>query len=165
MRRSKQTQNKRGIGSLLKLLRYVARFKWRILLILLAVLAANLVGLRIPDITGQLVDCMAAPGGVDFSALGWGVLEIVFLALVTFGLSALQNILMLKTAQDLVLSLRLQSFAFFLVGITPCSFSKSAMRCLIICSSSLFLVRPSNSAMYPSLSSNTALVRSVNRDN
>ena len=111
MRRSKQTQNKRGIGSLLKLLRYVARFKWRILLILLAVLAANLVGLRIPDITGQLVDCMAAPGGVDFSALGWGVLEIVFLALVTFGLSALQNILMLKTAQDLVLSLRHDAFS------------------------------------------------------
>ena len=111
MRRSKQTQNKRGIGSLLKLLRYVARFKWRILLILLAVLAANLVGLRIPDITGQLVDCMAAPGGVDFSALGWGVLEIVFLALVTFGLSALQNVLMLKTAQDLVLSLRHDAFS------------------------------------------------------
>ncbi len=111
MRRSKQTQNKRGIGSLLKLLRYVARFKWRILLILLAVLAANLVGLRIPDITGQLVDCMAAPGGVDFSALGWGVLEIIFLALVTFGLSALQNVLMLKTAQDLVLSLRHDAFS------------------------------------------------------
>lgn len=111
MKHTTKTHKKRSIGSLLKLLRYVTRFKWRILLILLAVLAANLVGLRIPDITGRMVDCMAAPGGVDFSALGWGVLEIIFLALVTFGLSALQNVLMLKTAQDLVLSLRHDTFS------------------------------------------------------
>ena len=111
MKQIMQPSRKRGIGSLLKLLRYIMRFKWRILLILLAVLAANLVGLRIPKITGRLVDCMAAPDGVDFTALGWGVVEILLLALVTFGLSALQNVLMLKTAQDLVLSLRHDTFA------------------------------------------------------
>ena len=43
--------------------------------------------------------------------------------------------------------------SFYCGCISPCSFSNSAMRFFIICSSSRFFVRPSYSAIYPSLSS------------
>ena len=112
MNPSKQSETKkRSLGSMRGLLRYVLRFKGRLILIAIAVLTANLIGLRIPDITGQMVDCMAAEGGVDFTLLGWGAGKILALALLTFGLSALQNVLMLKTAQELVLALRHDTFA------------------------------------------------------
>nr|DAV55489.1 MAG TPA: hypothetical protein [Caudoviricetes sp.] len=51
--------------------------------------------------------------------------------------------------------------SFSSMGISPCSCSKAAIRRLIICSSSRFLVRPSYSAIYPSFSSSTGSVRRV----
>lgn len=103
---------RRRVGSLLQLVRYILRYKLLIGSVIVTVLVANLLALLIPQLTGIMVDALdLSNGSIDFSALIQNGLYIVLVSLVVWGLSALQNVLMLKTAQNVVLDLRHDVFA------------------------------------------------------
>ncbi len=106
---------RRRRDSLFQLIRYILRYKWRAFLaVIVAVITANLLALLIPALTGQIVDVLSdgmAKGSVDFVAVGQGALGIAGVAVVSWGLSALQNVMMVKTAQNVVLDLRHDVFS------------------------------------------------------
>ena len=105
---------RRRRDSLFQLIRYILRYKWRLLAVIVAVITANLLALLIPALTGQIVDVLSdgmAKGSVDFAAVGQGALGIAGVAVVSWGLSALQNVMMVKTAQNVVLDLRHDVFS------------------------------------------------------
>ena len=64
---------RRRRDSLFQLIRYILRYKWRLLAVIVAVIAANLLALLIPALTGQIVDVLSdgmTKGNVDFAAVG-----------------------------------------------------------------------------------------------
>lgn len=99
---------KRKIGSLLHLLQYMMRYKFRLLVILLIVIAGNLLALLVPKITGIMVDSLdiMRGGAIDFNSLIQNGIYITLVSVAVWGLSAAQNQLMLKTAQNIVVDLR-----------------------------------------------------------
>ena len=59
--------------------------------------------LLIPALTGQIVDVLSegvSKGSVDFAAVGRGALGIAAVAVVSWGLSALQNVMMVKNGPE-----------------------------------------------------------------
>ena len=54
---------------LLRLWRYLARYRWLLALALLLTLASNLFGLVGPMLSGYAIDAIHGPGDVDFSAV------------------------------------------------------------------------------------------------
>ena len=105
-------KEKRDMSSLLQLIKYMLKYKLQFLVVCIIVIIANLLALRIPYITGLMVDAIGVGiGQVDFSFLLKNAFSILLIALVTWGLSAAQNILMLKTAQSVVLDLRHDVFS------------------------------------------------------
>lgn len=88
------------------------RYKLRFGIVCMIVIVANLLALRIPYITGQMVDAIGlGTGQVDFAFLWKGSFTIMGIAVLTWVLSVIQNQLMLKTAQSVVLDLRHDVFA------------------------------------------------------
>ncbi|MEG1828612.1 MAG: ABC transporter ATP-binding protein [Cellulosilyticaceae bacterium] len=110
--RKEKTLEKKKADSLMQLLRYLFKYKFYILIICVLVIVANLLALRIPYITGLMVDAIGlGPEKIDFNFLIKGGLTILLIAAATWGLSIAQNLFMLKTAQNVVLDLRRDVFA------------------------------------------------------
>lgn len=106
-RKEKDPVQKRRIGSLFQLFRYIMHYKWQLLAVLVVVVASNLIALLIPKISGAMVDTIDVKDfAIDFSALLQGAMYILLISAAIWGLSALQNVLMLKTAQNMVVDLR-----------------------------------------------------------
>lgn len=98
---------KQKYGALLQLLRYLMRYKLRLTIVLVVVLLSNLAGLLIPKVTGDMVDCLdLGKGQIDYSSLWKNAVVIILVALVVWVLSAVQNRMMLTTAQRMVTQLR-----------------------------------------------------------
>lgn len=81
-------------------------YKGRMAVVLLLVAAGNLAALLVPRITGDMVDSLDLPNGVDFTALLHGGLLLAAAAVLVWALSAAQNRLMLSIAQSMVVDLR-----------------------------------------------------------
>lgn len=98
---------KRKIGSLLHLLQYMMKYKLRLLLIVIIVIAGNLLALLVPKITGIMVDSLnITTGNINFEGLIQNGIYILIVSVIVWGLATLQNQLMLKTAQNMVVDLR-----------------------------------------------------------
>lgn len=99
-------------ASFKQLLGYLWRYKCKFAIVCVIVVIANLLALRIPALTGEMVDAMSGGAGkVDFQSIFSGAVMILVIAMVTWLLSVLQNRLMLKTAQGMVLDLRHDVFS------------------------------------------------------
>ena len=117
-RKEKDPVQKRRIGSLFQLFRYIMHYKWQLLAVLIVVVASNLIALLIPKISGAMVDTIDVKDfAIDFSALLQGAMYILLISAAIWGLSALQNVLMLKTAQNMVVDLRHDVFELSLIHI------------------------------------------------
>lgn len=102
---------KRSFGSLLHLFKYIFRYKAMFLCVLAAVIISNLMALMIPRLTGVIVDALnLGKGHIDFGLLLRNALYIVLISLGTYALSVIQNALMLRTAQSVVVDLRRDLF-------------------------------------------------------
>ncbi|MDL2234303.1 ABC transporter ATP-binding protein/permease, partial [Ruminococcaceae bacterium OttesenSCG-928-L11] len=107
-----KTVTKRRIGSLLGILKYMLHYKKSIAVILIAAISGNALALLIPNITGKLVDTLIQPwNDAHIEALLHGVLLIAGVAVVSWLLSVVQNVLMLNTAQNMVTRLRHDVFS------------------------------------------------------
>lgn len=103
---------KRRVGSLLQLIRYILKYRLMIACVIITVLAANLLALLIPELTGVMVDSLnIKTGSIDFTQLFKNGMYIIGVTVVVWILSVIQNMLMLKTAQNVVLDLRHDVFA------------------------------------------------------
>lgn len=116
-KKSKMTEHekhiqKRRVGSLLQLIKYILRYKLMIACVIISVLAANVLALIIPELTGVMVDSLnISTGTIDFNQLLINGLYIIAVTIAVWILSVIQNMLMLKTAQNVVLDLRHDVFA------------------------------------------------------
>ena len=64
---SRKPINKKA--TLLRLLKYMMQFKWLLILALALTLFSNTFTLIGPRLSGSAIDCIAAPGGVDFGGV------------------------------------------------------------------------------------------------
>lgn len=98
---------KRNMGSFVGILRYVLRYRWQVVLILVTAVVGNLLALLIPQITGNLIDTLALGFTAELmAAMAKGCGMIAAVALVSWGLAIVQNRLMLYCAQSMVKQLR-----------------------------------------------------------
>ncbi len=80
--------------------------------VVIAVLTANLLALLVPQLTGIMVDSLnIGSGAINFGELLKNGLYIAGVSVAVWILSVIQNMLMLKTAQNVVLDLRHDVFA------------------------------------------------------
>ncbi|MCL2057427.1 MAG: ABC transporter ATP-binding protein/permease [Oscillospiraceae bacterium] len=109
----KPARQKRGIGSLVGILRYILQYRLFVTVILACAIIGNLLALVVPRLTGDMVDALAAmPWGAGILArLAQGALHIILVSLASWGLSVLRDMLMLHTAQNVVRRLRYDVFA------------------------------------------------------
>lgn len=111
MKLIKDSDQRRRFGALWQLIKYMLRYKAVFACVLVTVVAANLLALVIPQLTGVIVDALDLGGGsVDFEVVTINVLYIVLIGVATYALSALQNVLMLRAAQSVVVDLRRDVF-------------------------------------------------------
>lgn len=95
-----------------QLIGYLLPYKIQFGFVCIIVVIANILSLRIPYITGQMVDAIGlGTGKVDFDFIMKGSISILAIAAFTWALSVVQNLLMLKTAQSVVLDLRHDVFS------------------------------------------------------
>lgn len=107
MKLIKDSEQRRRFGALWQLIKYMLRYKAVFACVLVTVVAANLLALVIPQLTGVIVDALdLGRGNVDFGVVTQNVLYIVLIGVATYALSALQNVLMLRAAQSVVVDLR-----------------------------------------------------------
>lgn len=105
-------KERKSLASLIKLLGYLLKYKFQLFAVCIIVILANYLTLRIPYITGLMVDAIGAgPGKIDFDFLIKNAGIILGIAGISWALSIVQNLLMLKTAQSVVLDLRHDVFA------------------------------------------------------
>jgi len=110
MRREKT--EKRKYSSLFQLFQYLLRYKGQLFLVMALVILANLCALFVPKITGDMVDSLnLGAGHIDYALLLKNGVFLVGLAVLTWGLSAAQNWVMLHTAQNMVMKLRHDVFS------------------------------------------------------
>lgn len=108
----REKKEKRNFASLVQLFSYLMHYKIRFIAVCGLVIFSNLLNLRIPYITGLMVDAIGLGAGkIDFDFLIEGGVSILCIAAITWLLSVLQNRLMLKTAQSVVLDLRHDVFS------------------------------------------------------
>lgn len=96
--------------TLLRLLRYMLRFRWLLLLALGLTVASNTFSIIGPQLSGQALDCIDRPEGVDFA----GVLHFVLLMLLFYlgssVFSYLLSILMVHISRRVTLQMRKDLF-------------------------------------------------------
>ena len=74
---SRKPINKKA--TLLRLLKYMMQFKWLLILALALTLFSNSFALIGPRLSGSAIDCIAAPGGVDFGGVAhYALLMLAF---------------------------------------------------------------------------------------
>ena len=101
----KDDEQRRRFGALRQLIMYMLRYKLIFACVVVVVIASHLLALVIPQLTGVIVDALA-PGNVDFDVVVSNVINIALIGLASYVLSVLQNVLMLRAAQHVVVDLR-----------------------------------------------------------
>jgi ATP-binding cassette subfamily B protein len=104
-------KEKRKIGSLLGILRYILHYRLAVVLIFFTAVAGNLLALQVPRFTGLMVDALTTFDQNVWASLVRGALSIIGVAAAAWVLSVWQNMLMLRTAQRMVKRLRHDVFA------------------------------------------------------
>lgn len=103
----KKNKQKRSYGSLIQMLKYLLRYKWRLAAVLFFAVSCNVLALLVPEITGLMVDSLnLGERMVDFESLFRNALNILIIALAAWALAVAQNRLMIVTAQRMVVDLR-----------------------------------------------------------
>ncbi len=112
MKLKQEIEQKHKFGALWQLFKYLFRYKGMFMCVVVIVIASNLLALVIPQVTGIIVDALnLGKGAIDFDTVLRNVLYIVLIGLGTYVLSVLQGLLMLRTAQNVVVDLRHDVFS------------------------------------------------------
>lgn len=97
-------------ATLLRLLRYMLRFKWLLLLALALTLASNGLAMLGPRLSGSALDCIARPEGVDFAGVSHFVLLMLAFYLASSVLSYLLSLLMVRISRKVTRQMRRDLF-------------------------------------------------------
>lgn len=97
-------------ATLLRLLRYMLRFKWLLLLALALTLASNGLAMLGPRLSGSALDCIARPEGVDFAGVSHYVLLMLAFYLASSILSYLLSLLMVRISRKVTRQMRRDLF-------------------------------------------------------
>ena len=105
---SRKPINKKA--TLLRLLKYMMQFKWLLILALALTLFSNTFALIGPRLSGSAIDCIAAPGGVDFGGVAHYALLMLAFYLASSLFSYLLSILMVHISRRVTLRMRRDLF-------------------------------------------------------
>ena len=105
---SRKPINKKA--TLLRLLKYMMQFKWLLILALALTLFSNSFALIGPRLSGSAIDCIAAPGGVDFAGVTHYALLMLAFYLASSLSSYLLSILMVHISRRVTLRMRRDLF-------------------------------------------------------
>ena len=97
-------------ATLLRLLRYMMRFKWLLLLAFVLTLASNVFSMLGPRLSGSALDCIANPAGVDFAGVTHYVLLMLAFYLASSVLSYLLSLLMVRISRKVTRQMRRDLF-------------------------------------------------------
>ena len=104
------TDKNKKRGVLLRLLGYIAKY-WHLFLIAIALtLFSNQLSLLGPKFSGNAIDAIAAPNGVNFSLVQENVVKMIICYLLSAATSYLLAVLMIKISQKIVYTMRKQLF-------------------------------------------------------
>ena len=102
-------------ATVIRLLRYMMRFRWLLLLALVLTVAANVLALMGPSLAGDAVDVIAegaeTGAGVDFARVGMLALQMLFVYLLSSVLNFLLQILMVHISRKVTMRMRGDLFA------------------------------------------------------
>ena len=97
-------------AAVLRLLRYMMRFRWLLLLALALTIFSNLFAMIGPKLSGSAIDCIAAEGGVNFEGVAHYALLMLIFYLASSVLSYLLAILMVRISRRVTLNMRRDLF-------------------------------------------------------
>lgn len=98
---------KRGLGVLKPLVKYIMKYKWRLMLVIIFMVISNLLQLAIPKFTGEIIDAIGLKNAhIDYSLMARYAVYIVAVALASFLFEWTRNKIMVITSQSLVYDLR-----------------------------------------------------------
>ena len=97
-------------AAVLRLLRYMLNFRWLLLLALGMTVFSNLFAMIGPKLSGSAIDCIAAPGGVDFAGVTHYALLMLAFYLGSSVLAYLLAILMVHISRRVTLRMRRDLF-------------------------------------------------------
>jgi len=106
--RDKKPVNKKA--TILRLLRYMMHFKWLLLLALALTIASNAFALIGPWLSGEAIDCIGNPDGVDFQGVAKYALFMLLFYLGSSLFSYLLSILMVHISRKVTLRMRRDLF-------------------------------------------------------
>ena len=94
-----------------RILSSISRYKWGVLASLACALITVVLTLYVPILTGKAIDCILAPGSVDFAVMGGILMKIGVIILITavsqWLMSPIHNIITFRVVKDI----RVRAFA------------------------------------------------------
>lgn len=110
MDKQKAPSKKKRQYLLVRLWRYLYRYKWLLFLAFLLTVASNLFGLIGPMLSGYAIDAIHGPGDVDFSSVFYYAFWMILFYILSSLLTYLLSIIMIRLSQNVVRQMRQDIF-------------------------------------------------------
>lgn len=103
-----------------KILNYIKKYRWLMLLSILLAALTVVLTLYVPILVGKAIDCIVAPGKVNFSILGYLLIQIAIVAALTALFQWIMNMINNRVTYHVVRDIR--AGAFRKIQILPLKF-------------------------------------------
>ncbi|MBD8947057.1 MAG: ABC transporter ATP-binding protein [Clostridiales bacterium] len=93
-----------------KILNYIKKYRWLMLLSILLAALTVVLTLYVPILVGKAIDCIVAPGKVNFSILGYLLIQIAIVAALTALFQWIMNMINNRVTYHVVRDIRADAF-------------------------------------------------------
>lgn len=93
-----------------KILNYIKKYRWLMLLSILLAALTVVLTLYVPILVGKAIDCIVAPGTVNFSILGYLLIQIAIVAALTALFQWIMNMINNRVTYHVVRDIRADAF-------------------------------------------------------
>ena len=93
-----------------KILNYIKKYRWLMLLSILLAALTVVLTLYVPILVGKAIDCIVAPGMVNFSILGYLLIQIAIVAALTALFQWIMNMINNRVTYHVVRDIRADAF-------------------------------------------------------
>ena len=93
-----------------KILNYIKKYRWLMLLSILLAALTVVLTLYVPILVGKAIDCIVAPGKVNFSILGYLLIQIAIAAALTALFQWIMNMINNRVTYHVVRDIRADAF-------------------------------------------------------
>ncbi|MFR8974738.1 MAG: ABC transporter transmembrane domain-containing protein, partial [Eubacteriales bacterium] len=93
-----------------KILNYIKKYRWLMLLSILLAALTVVLTLYVPILVGKAIDCIVAPGKVNFSILGYLLIQLAIVAALTALFQWIMNMINNRVTYHVVRDIRADAF-------------------------------------------------------